>query len=105
MIRIDVSKESNFDAYSKYAKFIKFKVTIKSYESEKIYLIFEKAENTPKTSSDLNENDTIKLGIPENRTVDVSSSYVQKCGTLQFFCQKRDHGCEFICLFFVLFSP
>jgi len=42
------SKEWNFHADSKYSKFIKSNVPIKSYEPEKICVIFEKGEKHPK---------------------------------------------------------
>ena len=52
-------------------------LTTKSYEPEKIFLIFEKEGNTPKKSRYLNENHTLGFSISENLTVEISSSYLQ----------------------------
>ena len=73
---MDTPKESNFDPYSKYIKFIKLISPTKIYELEKIFPIFEKEVNTPETS---NENHTIRVNISENLIMEYFSSYIQKC--------------------------
>ena len=66
---MDTSKQLNFDAYSKYVKFIQWNGTHQNYESEKIYTDFKKGRNTPKASSDRNDNHSIIFSTPENHTV------------------------------------
>ena len=53
----------------------------------------------------VNENQTIRFSVSEKPTVEVSSSYLQKCGILFvfFFCKKTYHRFVFI-LFFSYFS-
>ena len=51
----------------------------------------------PKSHRILNENHNITFRVSENLTVEVSSSYLQKCGITKF-CQKEDYGRVFICV-------
>ena len=69
---------------------------IKSYESEKVCLIFEKWRKH------LSKVTKIRFSVSENPTLKVFSSHLQKCEILLFllfllvfFCQKKDRGCVF----------
>ena len=65
-------------------KIVKFNVSRQKLQARKICPIFEKGGNTPKISSDLNENHTLRFNIPEIHTIEVSSSYIHKCEILYF---------------------
>ena len=66
LITIDTSKESNFDAYSKYLKSVEFNVTLlKLITWENLPNFWKIGENLPKRSSDITENDTIRFRISE----------------------------------------
>ena len=69
---------------------------IKTYWPGKFSSIFEKGENNPKTSSDLNH--TIKFSVSENPIVEFPRSYIQNCGYLHLI-QRKDHGSVFCCFF------
>jgi hypothetical protein len=58
-------------------------LTIKSYKPEKFFLIFEKQGKNPQKAKKPYENNTIRFNISEN-TIDISSSYLQKCTILYF---------------------
>ena len=63
-------------------------VPIKSYDPEKNVPIFLKeGENTLKTSNHLSKNQTPIFSLTENLTIEVLSSYAQKCGI--FFLRDR----------------
>jgi hypothetical protein len=76
---------------------------IKSDKPRKICPIFKKRWNTPKTSSDLNENDIIRFSIPEKPTEKVSSSSAQKCVIFHSVPEERSRMCVYLLLFFVFF--
>ena len=63
----------------------------------KFALFWKKRENTPKRHKNLNENHTIKFSVSENPTVEVLSSYLQKCGILNFLPEERSRIC--MCFF------
>jgi hypothetical protein len=88
LITIYTSIEVNFGGDSKYINSSSLILPIKIYEPEKICPIFEKRENTPKISSNLNENRPIRFSILKNPTKEVSSSYIQKYGFFFFFRRK-----------------
>jgi len=76
---------------------------VKSYEPEKICLIFEKGVKIPKMSVILIEKHTIRFSVSENHTVDVSKSYIQKRGILHFLPEARSRIPGFL-LFLISFS-
>ena len=102
LIPIATSKESHFNADFKYKSFIKFS----SYPSKvmslrNIFLILENREkhllkviesegNTPSNSA--YQRTLLKFQAPIYKNVEFC-----------IFCQKADHECVFICLFFVFF--
>ena len=47
----------------------------------------------------LNGNHTFRFSVSENHVIEVSSSYLQKCGIF-YFSQKTDQGCVFFFCFF-----
>jgi hypothetical protein len=87
---IDTSKESNFDAYSKYVKFIKSNLIHQKLQAwGNLPNFWKKGGNTLKNSSDLNKNHSIRISIPKNLDVEVSSSHVQKCEILLFLARRK----------------
>ena len=68
---------------------------IKSYEPEKICLIFKKRGKHP-----LKVTQSIRFSVPENPTVQVSSSYLYKCGILYFLPDERSRMRVYLLFFF-----
>ena len=81
---------------------------IKSYEAEKIFLILENRGKHPppkKKSYNLNKNHTIRFSVSENLIVEVSSSYLQKCGILHFLPEDRSRMRVYLFVFLFCFFP
>ena len=73
--------------------------------------VLKKVGNTTKRLRDFNKNHTMKSSISENPTIEVWSSYKEKCGISIIFPEARswmcvgcvqDHGC--VLLFFFFFT-
>ena len=95
---IYTSDESDFYTDFKYMSITNLVLPIKSYEPDTICLIFRrKGETSPKSH-------TIRFSVSENSTVEVSSSYLQKCGILYSFVRRKiTDACLFVYLFFFFF--
>ena len=78
-------------------KFIQFNISIRSYEPDKIFVNFKKWGNTPRKSGNLNDNCTIRFDVLERRTVEVSSSHLQKCEFLFFDIKTSGKRFFFLC--------
>ena len=61
---------------------------------------WKRGENYPLTSSDFNENQTIRFSTLENSTVKVPSSYLQKWKSLYVLPEERSRICVYLFLFF-----
>ena len=90
MIRIDILKESTYADF-KYTSFIK------------MCLIFEKRGKTPPKIHRILIVSHHQIQCIRTSTVQVSSSYLQKCGILLFLPEKIMDACLFV-LFFLFFS-
>jgi hypothetical protein len=66
---------------------------IRSNEPEKFFLIFERSRYIPKKARYRNENHIIGFSISENLSVEVSSSFLKKCGILYFAERKITDAC------------
>jgi hypothetical protein len=79
-----------FYAGSKYIKFIKFNFAHQNlWAWENLLSLHEGGgENTPKQSSDLNVNQTIRFSISENPTIEVSSFCLKKVVFFIFFARR-----------------
>ena len=66
----------------------------------KIAQFLKKGGNIPKMSCDLNENDIVRFSIPENPTVDMPTSYVEKFGILHFWTKERSRMRVYLFFFF-----
>ena len=75
---------------------------IRSYNlPEKIFLFLKKEKTPPKSHRILMKITPSDSAYQRNPTAEVSRSYLQNV-KFCIFCQKKDHGCVFICLFFLV---
>ena len=102
LIPIDASKESDFYDDFKYIGFIKFNSTYHKLRARENLPYFRKkggmSSKSHKSLMKITPSDSAyELSLLKG----VSSSSLQKCWILYFFfCQKKDHGCVFICCCF-----
>jgi len=99
------SKELTSYADSKYIRFINFNNTLQKLRVSENSPYFKTGGNMScKSESCWKLHCSIRFNTSENTTIVVLNSYPQKWGYFFFFCQKKDHGCTFICSFpFFLF--
>ena len=95
MILIDAPKELDFYADFKYISFIKFSLTIKGYEPEKICLILKNMGKHPPKSHIILTKITPSHSAYQRTPLQKYQAPIYKNGVLRIFCQKTDHGFVF----------
>ena len=77
---------------------------MKSYEPKNICLILANGEKHPvKITLNLNKNHTFRFSESENRTLEVSSSYLKYCGILYFLPEDSSRMRVYLLICFFVF--
>ena len=99
LIPIDKSKESDFNADFKHISFIKFSLTNQKLRAwENLADFRKKGERPPKRYKTLMEI-TPSYSAYQKTLLQRFQAPIYKNVEFSIFCQKKDHGCVFICFF------
>ena len=103
LIPKDTSKESDFYADFKYISFYKFSLAHQNLQAWENCLIFEKMGKHPLKVIESWWKSDHQIQCIKNLVVEVSSSYLRKCGILWFLPEERSRMCVYLFLLFCFF--